>query len=76
MGDVLGYSVVLIVISAIREIIGSGSICGRALPVYAQLKFNFILLPPGAFLLLGLALAAVQGVKIHAEKKQDGGRNK
>lgn len=76
VGDVLGYSAVLILLSAVREVIGSGSIYGRELPAYIQLNFDFILLPPGAFLMLGLTLAVVQGVKIHAGKSHDGGQNK
>ena len=72
IGDVLGYSAVLIVVSALREIIGAGSIYGRALPSYLQSNFNFLLLPPGAFILVGLLLAIVQQIKLGKAKKNGG----
>jgi electron transport complex protein RnfE len=72
VGDVLGYAAVLTVISALREIIGAGSVYGRALPGYLQINFDFMLLPPGAFILLGLLLALVQGIKLGKEKKNGG----
>lgn len=73
IGDVLGFSVVLIVISALREVIGSGTLYGRVIPDYNQFRFDFVLLPPGAFLLLGFVLAIVQGIKLHRGKKNDDG---
>lgn len=72
IGDVLGYSAVLIVVSALREIIGAGSIYGRALPSYLQINFNFLLLPPGAFILVGLLLALAQQIKLGKAKKNGG----
>jgi electron transport complex protein RnfE len=76
LGDVLGYSAVVLLISVLREIFGSGSVYGRALPSYAQVHFSFMLLPPCAFLLLGFALAIVQAVKLGREKKKSGGETK
>jgi electron transport complex protein RnfE len=70
VGDVLGYAAVLTVISALREIIGAGSVYGRALPGYLQINFDFMLLPPGAFILLGLLLALVQGIKTRQRKEK------
>jgi electron transport complex protein RnfE len=76
IGDVLGYSVVLIVISALREVIGAGTLFDRAIPGYAGFSFSFALLPPGAFLLVGFALAAVQGVRLHNESRKNSGEAK
>src|SRR3989338_7126250 len=55
----LGYSVVLIIIGIIREILGSGSLMGfRVIPedVYAHGYVNngMMVLAPGAFFLLGI----------------------
>lgn len=72
-GDAVGFSIVMIVFSAIREVFGAGSIWGRTLPGISQIKINFVLLPPGAFLLLGLLLGAAQGIKIH--KRRHAGRS-
>jgi electron transport complex protein RnfE len=73
LGDVLGFSVVLIVISALREIIGYGTLYGRVIPDYAQFRFDFVLSPPGAFLLLGFVLAIVQGIRLHSDKNNNDG---
>jgi electron transport complex protein RnfE len=73
LGDVLGFSVVLIVISALREVIGYGTLYGRVIPDYAQFRFNFALLPPGAFLLMGFVLAIVQGIRLHSDKNNNDG---
>jgi electron transport complex protein RnfE len=73
LGDVAGFSVVLVVISALREMLGSGMLYGRLLPNFAQFRFNFIMLAPGAFLLVGLLLAIVQGIRLHAERHNNSG---
>ena len=74
-GDVLGLSAVIIFISVIREVVGSGTLYGRSLPEYAQLKFGFALLPSGAFLLFALLLGAVQGYRIAKDRKNGKGEN-
>ena len=65
IGDVLGFSVVVIAVSALREVIGAGSLYGKVIPNFSSFRFDFVLMPPGAFLLLGLVLAIVQGVRLH-----------
>ena len=74
VGDVLAFSVVVIVLSALREVFGSGTLYGRPIYVLTHLRFEFLLQPPGAFLLLGLIFAALQGWKL--KKRRRGGETK
>jgi len=72
IGNGLGYSWVLVVIGAFREVLGSGTLLGlRVVPqvLYDMGYFNnaLMMLPPAAFILLGLiiwvskALGGAQG---------------
>ena len=66
----LGFSVVLVILGALRELIGSGTLFNNAgilfgnFGQYLTVKFDFyennllVILPPGAFIALGLMIAA------------------
>ena len=59
LGNGLGYTLVLCVVAALREILGSGTIWGIALIPQATYDMGYVnmglmVLPPGAFILLGL----------------------
>lgn len=61
LGMGIGYTLVLFVIATIREISGNGSFLGIRL-------FNFepvliMVLPPGAFITIGLLMAVVRSIK-------------
>ncbi len=67
----IGFTLALIVIAAVREILGAGTFCG--LPLFGEgFKPAIIfLLPPGAFLTLGFIIAVVQKVKnIQADRRK------
>ncbi len=66
----LGFTAALILIAAVREIIGAGSFCG--IPLFGE-SFKpaiIFILPPGAFLTLGFILAAVQKISHSREDKR------
>jgi Na+-transporting NADH:ubiquinone oxidoreductase subunit D len=59
LGNSLGYSGVLVVVATVREILGNGSLLGykvvpQALYDAGYQNFGLMLLPPGAFIILGL----------------------
>jgi electron transport complex protein RnfE len=60
LGMGAGYTLVLVIIATIREILGSGSFLGIHL-------FNttvlVMLLPPGAFITIGLLMAGMRGLR-------------
>ena len=66
-GNGLGYSLVLIVIGALRELFGAGSLLGwQALPTVDQggwfTPLNLMLLAPSAFFLLGGLVWAIRSI--------------
>jgi electron transport complex protein RnfE len=53
----LGFTLALFVLGSVRELFGSGSILGFSLFGAAYPPFLLLILPPGAFITLGLLLA-------------------
>ena len=56
LGNGLGYSVVLILVAAIRELLGNGSILGFQILGDWYEGNTLMLLPPGAFVIIGLLI--------------------
>jgi electron transport complex protein RnfE len=67
-GMVLGFSIALIMLGSVREILGSGSLFGVSLFGDAFEPWVIMILPPGAFLSLGLMLG-VFAVVAESRKK-------
>ncbi len=61
IGMGLGFTIALSIISAIREILGNGTILG--MPVGISSPATIMLLPPGGFLTLGLLLGIINVIK-------------
>lgn len=72
IGMGLGFTVGLTIIGAIREILGSGSIFGIAIPGYEPMAF--FIRAPGAFLVLAVLVAIMNavGIKNRANKITEG----
>ena len=55
LGSGVGYSLVLLAVAVPREILGFGSILGiPVLPQDSWIAWNIMIMPPGAFLVLGV----------------------
>ena len=61
IGMGLGFTVALAIISAIREILGAGTILGFSLGITSPA--TIMLLPPGGFLTLGVLLGIINVIK-------------
>ena len=61
IGMGLGFTIALSIISAIREILGNGTILGLSVGISAPA--TIMLLPPGGFLTLGLLLGIINVIK-------------
>ena len=64
-GNGLGYALILVIIGAVRELLGAGTLLGATiLPVAEKggwfTPLDFMALPPSAFFLLGLLVWAVR----------------
>src|SRR3989338_6661078 len=73
MGNGLGYSAVLILIGAIREILGSGTILGfhvipQAMYAHGYANNGMMVLAPGAFFLLGIIVWIQRSISGYAER--------
>jgi len=60
----LGFTLALTILGAIREILGVGSVFGITLFGEAFKPALVMILPPGAFLALGLLIGLINYVKI------------
>ncbi|HUT03262.1 MAG TPA: electron transport complex subunit E [bacterium] len=64
LGMGLGFTVTLIVLGTIRELIGNGTVFGLAVMGASYQKFLIMILPPGAFITLGLLLGLMNKIEI------------
>lgn len=56
IGNALGYSIVLMIIASVREILGAGTWFGLRVLPEAYPNNLLMILPPGAFILIGLLI--------------------
>lgn len=59
----LGFTFALFLLAFVRELLGAGKIFGWAIPGYSQNPMIIFVLPAGAFITLGLVIAAVQKIR-------------
>lgn len=68
LGMGLGFTIALSVLGAIREILGSGSICGFDF-IPSDYNILIFVLPAGAFITLGVLLGVINAVRLKKEKE-------
>ncbi len=68
IGMGLGFTWALVLLGALRELFGAGSIFGFAIFGEAFKPALIMILPPGAFLTLGILLAANNAIKIRQQQ--------
>ena len=76
LGMGLGFTCSLCIIAAVREILGAGTFAGIPLFGESFQPVSIMILPPGAFLTLGVLLAVINviGGKIKKNKTDDTGK--
>ncbi len=62
IGMGIGYTLALLILGSIRELIGTGSIFGVCLLGKQYIPFLLAILPPGAFIALGLLLGLMNKI--------------
>ena len=75
-GNGLGYSLILIIVGSIRELIGSGQLLGYQILHMTTdggwyVPNNFFLLPPASFLIIGLFIWALRAWKTEQVEEAD-----
>ena len=73
IGMGLGFTLALIVLSSFREILGNGTFLGISLFPEGFQPATILILPPGAFIMLGIILMVIN---IVSAKKKEGGEEK
>ena len=63
-----GFTLAMLIISAIRELIGSGTLLGYQVMGSGYEPMLMMILPPGAFILIGYLVAATKTWNAHREK--------
>ena len=73
LGMGLGFTIALVIVGSIRELLGAGSIFGIALPGNFE-PIAFFVRAPGAFLVLAVVVAIMNaiGIKTRANKVVEG----
>ena len=73
IGMGVGFTIALTLIAAVREILGAGTFAGISLFGDAFQPASIMILPPGAFLTLGILLAVINAVskKVKGDKAND-----
>ena len=76
LGNGLGYSAVLIIVAALRELFGAGTLLGvEILPLTSNGGWyeanGMMLLPPSAFFIIGLLIWAVRSARPQQVEKPD-----
>ena len=76
IGNGLGYSLILVIVGTVRELLGSGTLLGRViLPTVADGGWyqpnGLMLLPPSAFFIIGLLIWALRTWKTSQMEKPE-----
>ncbi|PID33860.1 MAG: NADH:ubiquinone reductase (Na(+)-transporting) subunit D [Thiotrichales bacterium] len=76
LGNGLGYSLILIIVAVVRELLGAGSLLGyKILPLTTEGGWyqsnGLLLLPPSAFFIIGLLIWAVRTWKPEQNEEPD-----
>jgi electron transport complex protein RnfE len=70
LGMGVGFTLALIVVGGIRELLGNGTILGFSVFGQGYNPLLLMVLPPGAFVLLGLLLGVMNKIEISNAAKQ------
>ena len=71
LGQATGYALALVSIATVREILGTGELFGIQVLPSAWPNWVIMILPPGAFMTLGLLLGAVNWIELRRSEKVD-----
>ncbi len=71
IGMGLGFTLALVILGAIREILGNGTFLGMQLFGEGFQPATILILPPGAFIVLGIVLAVINIVSTKKQERSD-----
>jgi Na+-transporting NADH:ubiquinone oxidoreductase subunit D len=71
--NAVGYSLVLLLIAAFREVLGMGTFLGWNVPYFSSPlwdKWIIMVMPPGAFFMLAFVVWGMREIQFRMEEKQ------
>lgn len=71
IGMGLGFTLALVILGSIREILGNGTFLGISLFGEGFQPATILILPPGAFIVLGIVLAIINVVSAKKKERSD-----
>jgi len=72
LGMGLGYTMALTILAAVRELFGAGTILGYQIMPEAYQPASIAIMPPGAFIILGILIGIFNKIRMtNEEKKKD-----
>ena len=81
LGTAVGFAIALLVLGAVREVLGHGTLMADMqslfgaqaadwkITLFSDAPLSLALLPPGAFLIAGILLAAAQGIYLRGQSR-------
>lgn len=75
LGMGLGFTCSLTLIASAREVLGAGSFAGISLFGEGFMPVSVMILPPGAFLTLGILLAVINGIANRRKRVKEGAQH-
>lgn len=70
LGMGLGFTLALMMIGVVRELLGNGTLLGFPIPPFTNHPWIIMILPPGAFITLGLLIAGMNWITQRQESQQ------
>lgn len=73
----LGYSLVLIAVAFVRELLGMGSLLGIPVPFFSSMLWDrwiIMVMPPGAFFTLAVIVWLARSLQSKQQAKKEGGK--
>lgn len=71
----IGYTLVLLAIAFFRELLGFGTLFGIQIMGDAWVDWTLMVMPPGAFFMLGIVIWATYGLYPHPEDEKGGAKS-
>lgn len=70
LGMGLGYTMALTILAAVRELFGAGTILGYQIMPEAYQPASIAIMPPGAFIILGILIGIFNKIRMNNEEKE------
>ena len=67
----IGFSIVIILVSAVRELLGSGTLWGVPAPIFSNTHSEVFSAIPGGFIIVGFLAGLIQFIRLKSERVKD-----